>query len=376
MAQATVQWRSRPPNGGSQPNATWTPGTDVDWDIPNEGMDIVFSSFYITGSLSVTQNGNPIGTEDIKYNPHTGIHGFWRQINTRVGQGFIENLNNYGHIVGQMSESSQFYQDEFSEVDKNMELRVGEENYTTQILRGQTAGDSAVSFAFKPVMALNFSYDAQGNPLNLSFGNLGILGLRTRLADVVHALYGGDASGAATTFALSDLQLWYRVVPAGPVPKATVFKIFNDIPVVINSNNFNIDVRMPGLTQTFSSTYISSADLSSYTRDVYRTSVLPDVTRVTFAYNGNDNVKIAFPLETKEEIQYNYRLSLGNAPLNSLLLSRTDAPDSVNSGFGIGLNFGQLRNLVQSTFSINILSSVQNVAPYTGFFFFRAMVTV
>lgn len=371
MAQAQYQWRALLPTTGK---GTAPSDSDVDWDIPNEGMDIQYSSLYITGKLAAQQGGTNIGTADIQYNRHAGIHGFFRQFSSSTTGG-IENLNNYGHMVTMLSENSSFYQELFAETDKNMELRVGEQSFTTQILKGQTATDYAVAFAFKPIIALNFSMDAKGQPLNLSFQSLGTIRLRTRLASVRQALFGADCSAANTTFSISDLQLHYQVVPAGK-PQPTTFMIFNDTVRPVNSNNVNLNAQMPGLTSSFSSHFIPVADETDYTKDAYRTAVLPNVTRVQFAYNGNDNVKIAFPLETPEEIQYNYQLSLGNTGVNSLLLSSRQLPSEENSGYGIGLNFGQLQSLIKTTFSLNILSSVSNLAPYSAYMFFRSLVTV
>lgn len=387
MSKATYQYRHLLPTTG---RGTALSDADVDWDIPNEGMDIQYSSIYITGKLVVSQKGqgmnNPGNSnEDIRYNPNSGIHGFFRQFSCSAG-GTIENLNNYGHIVTAMSESSHFYQELFSEIDKSMELRVGESEYTTEILKGQYTDDGAVAFAFKPLIAFNFSMDKNGLPTDLSFNSLGTMRIRGRLSSVLGALYGEDCSGANTSFQINDLELQYRVVPPAKVSGPTSFLIFNDTSRPVNSNNVNLNAQMPGLTSSFSSVYIPVVDEVDYKKDSYRTAVLPNVTRVQFAYNGNETTKIAFPLETREEIQYNYRLSLGNSGLNSLLLSSTNRPAIDNHGYGIGLNFGRLKSLIKTTFSLNILSGVSNVpplnaadsnrGPYTAYMFFRSLVTI
>ena len=213
---------------------------------------------------------------------------------------------------------------------------------------------------------------------NLSFSALGKMRLRARLASVRQALFGADCSALLTTFSMSNLQLHYKVVPPNPNPGQTMFRIFNDTVRPVNSNNVNLNAQMPGLTSSFSSHYVPASDEIDFTKDGYRTAVLPNVQRVQFAYSGNDNLKIAFPLETREEIQMNYQLSLGNpnAGLNSLLLSARQLANGQNFGFGIGLNFGQLQSLVKTLFSLNIISDVSNVAPFTAYLFFRSTVSV
>ena len=368
MSQPLAQYRRATPNGG---RTRFNPDVDFDFDVPDEGFNIVPNSFFIKGTLVAEQNGGHIGTADIKFDPHAGIHGFFSRFDCTSGSGQI-NFNRYNRHIAALSEVNQYYQDLFAETDKNMELRIGEEEYTQKVLQGYSNTDYGVPFVFKPLIAFNSS----DKPLNFKRMG-GMIRISGRLESVRGVLFGDDCSSAATSYYIDNLELHWMIDPAGNADTGPItFVYYHGIRQVINSNNANIQVQMPGLGQAMTATFLPISNEDNYEENTLRTAVLPGVSRVQFSFNDADNSKISFPLENVEEIAWNYHKAMGaGSPTlsHSQLLSRTDLDEPSNRGYGIGISFGQLSNLTSTKFAMNVRSEVSNTDPYATYLFFKAI---
>lgn len=366
--EPSTKWSRATPNGLI--DGRLNPDTLFDIDVPDEGSNIAQRTFYFLGKLAVEQSNAHIGDADIRYDPHAGAHGFFEEWFSTTGFGTIDSKF-YARVVSTLSENNSYYQELFAESDKNMELRVGEEHYTTQILRGNSATDYEVPFCLRLIIPINNT----DKPLNFQrMGNLLRLSGRTR--SVRSALHGADCNSTDTNFYIQDPELYWLRTGEDADPGAITMQYITGIQQPVNSNNVNISVGMPAQVSSAFMTFIPVSSENSYTENASRTAVVPNVTRVQFAFNDVDNKKISFPLESVEEVALNFHraVSAGNPLIqNSCLLSRTDVNEPSDRGYGIGCPFGQLNNLTSTKFSFNLRSGVTNNDPYTCFICFKAI---
>lgn len=356
----------------------------VDFDFTSENNSVKAGSVYLSGSLQTrtgvtTYNETISGTyldqnADVGLDAFAGAHSLFRRINCETSQGVIENLDNYPRLVRMINECNMYKDDLANETDKQMELRGGQDDFGKVLIKPLGQGETgSVSFAVKPLIAFNSS------SADIPFRKVGMMRLSLRLASLAEALYGDDWS-ASGGYWIQDLQLHYEVVPDAGGDAPIVFQKHQNIPHTINSNNANVSSTMAGLSNSASASFLrASLESDSYKNNLLQTSVIPNVTRVQFGFNDNDSSRVAYPIESNEELELNYQRSLGVDGPNSLLLSHQHKSQDKSEGFGIGIPFGALRNLTTSKFDFTVQtsgSSPSNADRYRCFLYFKSLVRV
>ena len=358
----------------------------VDFELTSENNSIRAGSIYLSGKVQLrtavgTYNETVAGTlldadSDVKLDPYAGAHSFFRRINCETSQGTLENLDNYPRLVRMVAEGNMYKDDMSNETDKQMALQSGQDQFgKAQILPLGTVNtdDATQSFCIRPLIAFNSS------SADIPYRRSGLMRISLRMAPLAEVAFGSDWASTCGYW-VSDLQLHYEVVPDDGSNGPILFQIYQHIPHVINSPNASVSSLMAGLSNAMSASFLKG-DLedSSYANNLLQTSVLPDVTRVLFAFNDSDNVRIAYPIESNEELELNYQRSLGKDGPNSLLLSKQHRNKAYSEGYGIGVAFGTLKNLTNSKFDLTIQAgsdgpSSGSANRYRAFLYFRGLV--
>lgn len=361
----------------------------LDFELTAENNSIKAGSIYLSGSIEfrtgvTTYNETPSGTvlaatKDIKLDPYVGAHSFFRRINCETAQGTMENLDNYPRLIRMVAECNAYKDDLSNETDKQMALQSGQDEFGKAEIRPlerDVAGDPksavAVPFCIKPLIAFNSS------SADIPYRRSGLMRVSLRMAPLTEVAFGADFASNCGYW-VSDLQMHYEVVPDNGNNDPIIFQIYQHIPHVINSTNASVSSLMAGLSNSMSCSFLkASQEDTPYVNNLLETMKLPDVTRVLFAFNDSDNVRIAYPIENNEELELNYQRSLGVDGVNSLLLSKQHRKAACAEGFGIGVAFGQLKNLTNSKFDLTVQTSgseaPSNTNRYRAFLYFRGLV--
>lgn len=336
----------------------YTANEPVDWELSPEQNSIKAGSIYLSGKIefrtavSNYPTASPSGTaltadDEIYLDEYAGAHSFIRRITCDVASGNVENLDAYPRLVRMITESTMYGSDLINESDKQMALQCGDKNHARQIIKPWNTNDNAVPFCIRPLCALNSSN------VDVPFRRTGVVKINIKLPSVQEILYGSDWNSSCGYW-ISDLQLHYEVVPDDGKDQPIIFQRFQYISHIIQSTNANVSSMMAGLSNAMCSSFILQSQENTYSDNNLKTAKLPDVTRVMFAFNDADQVRVAYPLENNEEIELNAQRALGVDGPNSLRLSRQHNANAENEGWLVGISFGQLRNLVRSKFDLNI----------------------
>jgi hypothetical protein len=253
-----------------------------------------------------------------------------------------------------------------------MALQCGDRNFARTALLPLADDVLNIPFCFRPMITLNSS------SADMPFRRTGLVKVSTRLAPLSDALFGEDWNSTCGYW-LSDLYLHYEVVPDDGNNDPITMQYFQTVPRPIDSTKATISAVVAGLSNSMACSFLKGTLQSDlYLYNQLQRSVLPQVTRVTFAFNDADNVRLAYPIENNEELQLNYERSLGVEGTNSLLLSKQHQVSDCAQGFGIGISFGTLKNLTNSKFSCDIQTAPGSDAPsstnrYKSFSYFRGI---
>lgn len=356
----------------------------INFELTGPGNALKPGSLYMTGDLEVrtgvtTYGAEPTGTglndsggdTDVKLDEYAGAHSLFHRFDSAVDQGSLENISYYPRLIRQLVENKAFNEALMNESDKAMALIMGEKNFENRSISALTPTDGKIKFAIRPLIALN-SCNAP-----LSFDRAGVVKVSAYTNTVQEALYGDDNS-STVGYWLSNVKLWYEVVPDANPDAPVTFQRYQMVSSTVNSNNVNISHLMPGLTNSMYSSYILTTEAASYTANSLKTAKLPKVSRVTFAFNDADNVRVSYPVENNEELEMLAQRAISVDGPNSLRLSRQQQANARNEGYGIGISFGQLVNTSKNKFDLNIISEssggVDNDArKYYGYLYFRGI---
>ena len=299
---------------------------------------LVPNSITLTGNLEVT----PLGAGEVYYDGMCGLHNFFSSWNTQFANfGFVENIGaEYQRYFKQRYNARQTIEQQFSESDKTCEWRC-DTNQSKYILQGLT-GSKPLPFSMKPKICLNRMDKVL--PANKS----GAIRINCRLAQNIDCLFGADSANAV--FKITDLQMNYQTTSdfdKGDVDLVVVSMVRN----TVASSNHTISTKVPlQAVQSVSASFIKSANLSQTTTNNVELEN-PNVSRLEFQLADN-NGYLSYPLQSREEILYNYIQANGNSRHNAIRLDELGNAKS----FGYGLAFPRAYDLSKNKIAINISS--------------------
>jgi hypothetical protein len=330
-------------------------------------QEVEQGSIYVSGTLHVEKTGPAplLATDNVQYDAQAGIHGFIRGVVVSVDAGagdmIIENNPTYSRYAKMFYEANQHYITQVVQNSASMELRCGQDSYTPYVLTGirndannANIGDN--SFSFLPLVSVN-----------RTTGNLGgdkIRKIKIQFTlDSVSSIFTNPNAVAGLDFRWLDVKCHYNTQPLQPSQAPLqFFKIINT-KTVINSSDVNLTYQPPANVLSVSCTFNKKGNTK-----LLMTDQLPNVTRVEFAVSGADYT-LKFPLKSEEEIVLNYIKSLNS----NMMESNAIYANLLGSGYGIGLNYLNPINFLQSRMSINIQSALTANEQYTMYTYFTCI---
>ena len=139
----------------------------------------------------------------------------------------------------------------------------------------------------------------------------------------------------------------------------------------INSSNANISAKVAGVCNSVSCVFLKQGDEASATKDGQALAKVA-LDEVNFLFNDNLNKHITYPLKDRGEILQNFIESIGDTGHNRVHSNRWKA-----DFMGIGLNWGQMVDLSNQKFNIQIKSNdISNNNPYLINMYFHSVVSI
>lgn len=346
--------------------ASYTENDSVDFVLSYDGEKLVPNSVRLTGQFRATKlDGTPI-TGDVKYDGMVGIHSVFDSFNiSTMQEGFLENCMSYQRVVKSQFQATQNKNQAVSESDKTCELRCGNDEMTSEILKGMSegGGNRALPFSMAPNICLNRTLAGA-----LRYAKQGAVMVNCRLAPTIDIFYGADSGDCQ--YEIIDLKLTYQSLPDDGKNDPVVMEVKTVVRNNIVSSAHQVSTKVPIVALAFSATFIKPAHQSVTAYNNLACEVL-DINRMEIELNDN-NSYLAFPIDSREEILYNYILANANSKFNDMSLEKLKA----GIGYGIGMPFGGSYNFSERKFGLNIQSSASNADPYNMYMVFSGIIKV
>jgi len=342
----------------------YTANENIDFNLGNVGRAIVPGSLRLTGKIRFLVDGvRADGTDDIKYDSKSGIHGFWDNLNTSFERsGNIEALQGYGRYIHMKNESNNRDIDAMCKVKLMTALNAGDDEQTKFIAAGIRVDGVAEDQSFS--MTPDFVLNNASAPINYSKTGVVMFSIRTNPNQDV--LFG---TAVNMTYEIRDLQLQYKTTEEIQGKVVMVKKVM--LKNTINSTNQLLQNYVPlDITESVAVSFIQTAHLSNVGFNQYATEKLPSVTDVEFNLNHN-NAFIAYVYNNPEEVQMNYLNAISNRPYNENSLDKLQK----GVGYGIGHKLPSV-NLSQRKLGIRIQSQASNIAPYSVFSYYQGVIAM
>ena len=358
----------------------YTENDIVDFLISIENQQVLKNSMTLTGTVEVVASagGAKIDIDkDVAIDAVDGIHAAFQGISCSCDRaGVVENNTVYPLWYRMKMNASQLDTMMASESNKTNALRLGVNSKMKNLLLGNNAADSdagtgsRISFAFKPDVAFNKSND------DIRFGKTGNLQLSLRMATNRQFLFGANASDYV--YKVRDLQLHYYTKPQQGKGDQLVFESIYSVKNTAESNNTSLSTRVPAVVRSVSCAFIQTQALDKYDYNNIQQERPPDVQRVEFSFNDSTTAYVSFVFQNQDEILYNYQRSLGYGFGGYLGKSNMTQQHVWGEGdmYGIGLNFGQLVDMRNQKFGLNLVSGISNAVKYSVFMVFRGVVSL
>jgi len=258
------------------------------------------------------------------------------------------------------------------------ELRTPAPKVTGSLLNGifSRGHEGDLLFRKAPDMCLKLNCALNnmiGDPL-LPFALTGDITVTLQLERVVNALYGQKTVGNGYSYNISNVRLNYLTVPDnGVYSKNYMFNVYSSIRQSIQSSYASVTTKAPVVANSVFCSFIEQANESNPMTDNLMQEYLPNVTEVTFQWNGNFSQSVVYTLNNVEEILTNYLEAVTTNPnVNNASLQCI----AMNKSYGVGLKFGSPVNLAQNAFTMNIKSSIDGSSPYTVVMHFNGILSI
>ena len=353
----------------------------IDFVLSGDGQRYVDNSLTLCCDVNATFLGDTIPSTDlIKMNNLAGGHGLISSVAVScVKLGQLEYIAEYPKLVGAISQAS--LNEKLDTFNSNLvaELRTCSPDVTGALLHGvYSRGKTTDPFRKSPDMALKLNCALNnmiGDPL-LPFALTGDLTVTIQLERIVNALYGRLTVGSEYSYNITNVRLNYLTVvddPKVPYSKNYMFNVYSSIRQSIQSSYSSVTTKAPVVANSVFCSFIQQANEANPMTDNLMQEYLPNVTEVTFQWNGNFSQSVVYTLNNVEEILTNYLEAVTTNPNTNNASLQCIAQ---NKSYGVGLRFGSPVNLAQNAFTMNIKSSIDGSSPYTVVMHFNGILSI
>ena len=99
-------------------------------------------------------------------------------------------------------------------------------------------------------------------------------------------------------------------------------------------------------------------------------SKVPNLQQTQFLFNDSTNTLISYLIKTNQEVTQRFIDSFMDTGRNSLSTQKL----ANNNGFGLGLDLGQIVDLSNQKFSIQLTSGIESSVPFIIYMYFHSFV--
>ena len=346
---------------------TYTSGDNIDLVLSFPNQALVGNSVRVNGILNVYSAGTTLvdSTDAIFYDGMAGAHSFLDNISVSTKtNGVIETITQYPRYV-KMKNSAMKTASQVSSDSKSLCQLLCHDSTLTNIVMS-----SPTSFSIDLDMCIN---NVAQNGL-FGYSKTGDVTISFRLVQVADALYGEDVDGNVN-YTISGLACEYVTVPEPKVLPPVQMIVVNPAKQTMNSANASINIKLPTSIITMFSSFISQSGESQLQQNNLELQKPDGIYKIYYMFNDSTNTFVSFPIETIEDMLEHYLSAF--APFNP-----SDKNDFTlkkindDKAFGIGLFFESNVSMLNNSFGINILSTVDNYSAYSFCAFFCGIVSL
>lgn len=358
----------------------------VDFNLAFEGRKMVVGSLRVEGELEVRYDGKTlddttvvdggqINNKYIQFDGAVGAHAFCESFTTSISGGsggrVIENLTEYPRYVKMATTATEGTSDMNN--SKNIcQLKAPSDEMTLMYMKGEDMNERFPApvlcnpdFSIKPLICLN---SGSGN---VSHKKTGDVRVSVQMNRVFGAL-GGVDNTSKTSYAIRDLRVRYMSVPEDNKDDSVVLKTKLNIKQSIQSSFANIQTKVPALCTAVSVSFLEQANENSAKYNNQELNNIPNLTQTQFMFNDSTNTLITYLIKNNSEVTQRYIDSFLDTGRNALSTSEL----ANNNGRGVGLDFGQVIDLSQQRFSLQLTSDVSSSNPLIAFMYFHSFIEV
>jgi hypothetical protein len=352
--------------------------------LSGQGRSLLNDSVRLVGKISIEGNQK---TNGIRYDNLTGVHCFISDIITKSSVvGNIEVINAYNNMSAAMNKTSMHYNDAYNS-KTNCQGIVPFEGLTNAYLRGEVPFAQVdqeepitdiipMSFYLRPKIALNKMLVP-----SLPFARVGDLEVLVTLEIDQKALFGNPEIGSTFKYSISELKLLYNSIPdSGVYLPAYQMNTTSYFKTVINSSlaNFSTKTSVKNALSFFC-TVVPTNKETQPTENSFLLYQIPNVKQLSFDYNDSatmSQITYDFGDQNRQEILNNFIEAVKLSDVNGGSQAGNNVYLAANNGYGLGLKFQQAVDLSVNKLSVNLESDLNNVNPYTLYFFFNGLTAV
>lgn len=346
---------------------------------------IVPGSIRLSGDLNVSTDRatekDIIILDQVHLDQFSGVHSFFRSINTQVNNATIENVQQYPRIVSMMSQANNTLESLVSDSSSLCELK-GLTN-TFQLVGNKFVGDvPCVAFSCLPQISLNMASDVLPQE---KFNNIQISMI---LANAVEALYTSlkhddprmtepDTKFTALEYKLFNVLLsWTEVDFMEKKVDPVVMPVKHVYNQTVTSESTYLNITTPMLYNAMSISFMKQSERNSIFHNNLKCDKIYGLDEVggglELLINGTDTI-IPYSISDYQDVAVNYLKSL-NGNLNKNVIMNKFMETNC---FGIGFSMLTSSN---DRLAVNLKinsSPYNNVVPkYDAFIFINSFIEV
>jgi hypothetical protein len=361
--------------------------------LGTEGQSILPGSVRITGTCSITQNGDPVVAEQIFYDPLVGYHGLFAKIESGTrAQSTVETLTYYPRLVKTKASGRSYAVSLAVDSFNSIEGRAGSLQQVQGLIQGlgtdeaDSVADTNMPFSIVPDIWLNKLDSALpgsriGNEVIIQF----------TMSPIQQFLFGADVD-ANTSYSVKDLKVQWEAIPETPNGNKNPinYEKYVDDRQLMNSGVTSINVVAPGvMVDSVHMTFVNSNSEFSLSSNFLQCEAPPGqapyvpvgvtsntmynygLERIIWSINNSDTSVSGFVQDNREEILWNGLRSLNLEPMAwSSMINDPFAPDR----YLVGIPFGGLQDLMSKRFAVQLYSKCDSTVTntYVCYIFFRA----
>jgi hypothetical protein len=352
---------------------SYTEYDNVDFILSFENKKLLCNTIRLEANLVVLKAGTPISQTDLVYlEPSIGAHNIINTISTDFqNAGSMETLREYNRYC-KMRADCTLTNDDMLNSENVCELRAPNRpsqaiSITPYNTRDVANANNIPDFSIKLDFMLN-NVSSKSDDVGISYQKTGAITIRLRLERIFGVL-AGPSVDATTTYQLTNLKMSYFTKPDDGKSESVYMGTKLNLKQTLQSGFSSVSTKVPAVASAVSCSFIKQSHEYVANLNHIETETVPLVDRLVFAFNDSTNKYITFPIEHRMEILERYLQSMSNAGVNNVSLEKVEA----NQAFGVGLAFGEIINLANQKFQIQLTSGIKNTEPYVIYMYFHSV---